>query len=109
MGLLIVHCYLVYFMVSSVFLFLARPFDLVFICLPIDFGQSGALALACFVVIAVCPLNRRWLMMEQTAQSAGMRLSELNSREGDWFLDELCTMSGNVSQMIDLLESCFEV
>jgi len=47
--------------------------------------------------------------MEQTAQSAGMRLSELNSREGDWFLDELCTMSGNVSQMIDLLESCFEV
>lgn len=47
--------------------------------------------------------------MEQTAQSAGVRLSELNSREGDWFLDELCTMSGNVSQMITLLENCFEV
>ena len=47
--------------------------------------------------------------MEQTAQSAGIRLAELNSREGDWFLDELCTMSGNVSQMITLLESCFEV
>ena len=47
--------------------------------------------------------------MEQTAQSAGVRLSELNSREGDWFLDELCTMSGNVSQMISLLENCFEV
>lgn len=47
--------------------------------------------------------------MEQTAQSAGIRLSELNSREGDWFLDELCTMSGNVSQMIALLENCFEV
>ena len=74
-----------------------------------DFGQSGALALSCFVVIAVCPLNRRWLFMEQTAQSAGIRLSELNSREGDWFLDELCTMSGNVSQMISLLENCFEV
>lgn len=74
-----------------------------------DFGQSGALALACFVVIAVCPLNHRWLFMEQTAHSAGIRLSELNSREGDWFLDELCTMSGNVSQMINLLESCFEV
>ena len=74
-----------------------------------DFGQSGTLALSCFVVIAVCPLNRRWLFMEQTAQSAGVRLSELNSREGDWFLDELCTMSGNVSQMISLLENCFEV
>lgn len=78
-------------------------------CCVTDFGQSGALALSCFVVIAVCPLNRRWLFMEQTAQSAGVRLSELNSREGDWFLDELCTMSGNVSQMINLLENCFEV
>ena len=35
------------------------------------------------------------------------RLCDLTSREGDWFLDELCTMSGNVSQMIGLMEmSC---
>ena len=37
------------------------------------------------------------------------RLSELTSREGDWFMDELCTMSGNVSQMTKLLEFCFSV
>ena len=37
------------------------------------------------------------------------RLSDLTSREGDWFLDELCTMSGNVSQMTTTLEFCFTV
>ncbi len=36
------------------------------------------------------------------------RLSELTSKDGDWFLDELCTMSGNVSQMISLLEMCLK-
>ena len=34
------------------------------------------------------------------------RLSDLTSRDGDWFLDELCTMSGNVSQMVNLLKMC---
>ena len=34
------------------------------------------------------------------------RLSDLTSRDGDWFLDELCTMSGNVSQMVSLLDMC---
>ena len=47
--------------------------------------------------------------MEQTARAARERLSELTSREGDWFMDELCTMSGNVSQMTKLLEFCFSV
>lgn len=32
------------------------------------------------------------------------RLSELTSREGDWFLDELCSMSGNVNQLLLLLK-----
>ncbi len=61
--------------------------------------------------------------MEQTAQgtaphhsfvvsptifstAARERLSDLTSRDGDWFLDELCTMGGNVSQMVGLLEMC---
>ena len=35
---------------------------------------------------------------------AGERLSELTSREGDWFLDELCSMSGNVTQLLVLLK-----
>ena len=41
--------------------------------------------------------------------AARERLSDLTSRDGDWFLDELCTMSGNVSQMNGLLEMCIRV
>ena len=72
----------------------------------IDNSDEGPPALACFIIAALCPLSRRWLFMEQTAQAARERLSDLTSRDGDWFLDELCTMSGNVSQMNGLLEMC---
>ena len=41
--------------------------------------------------------------------AARERLSDLTSRDGDWFLDELCTMSGNVSQMNGLLRMCIRV
>lgn len=37
------------------------------------------------------------------------RLSDLTSREGDWFMDELCTMSGNVTQMTNTLKFCISV
>jgi len=47
--------------------------------------------------------------MEQTAQAARDRLSDLTSRDGDWFMDELYTMSGNVSQMVGLLDMCLNV
>ena len=46
-----------------------------------------------FYLCFVCPAARE-------------RLSDLRSRDGDWFLDELCTMSGNVSQMVNLLDMC---
>ena len=59
--------------------------------------------------MAVAPLNRRWLYMEQTAYSTSERLSNLTSREGDSFLDELCTMSGNVQQVVEALEFCIQV
>jgi PI-3-kinase-related kinase SMG-1 len=74
----------------------------------IDNPEEGPPALACFIIAALCPLSRRWLFMEQTAQAARERLSDLTSRDGDWFLDELCTMSGNVSQMNSLLEMCIK-
>ena len=43
------------------------------------------------------------------SSAARDRLSDLTSRDGDWFLDELCTMSGNVSQMAGLLVMCLNV
>jgi PI-3-kinase-related kinase SMG-1 len=73
-----------------------------------EYGRPGAVGMVCFLVMAVSPLIRRWLYMEQTAHSAGERLSDLTSKDGDWFLDELCTMSGNVSQVVDVMEMCIE-
>lgn len=65
--------------------------------------------MACFLIVAVAPLNRRWLQMEQTAFNSSERLSDLTSRDGDSFLDELCTMSGNVQQAVEALEFCMQV
>ncbi len=33
--------------------------------------QHGPLSLACFIIVALCPLSRRWLFMEHTAQGEG--------------------------------------
>lgn len=38
------------------------------------------------------------------ATGAGDRLMDLTSRDGDWFLDELCSMSSNVMHYIDILK-----
>ncbi|XP_078611831.1 serine/threonine-protein kinase SMG1-like isoform X2 [Branchiostoma floridae x Branchiostoma japonicum] len=70
----------------------------------IDNGVSGVSSLTCVVVTALCALNRRCLVMEGAAAAAGDRLMDLTSRDGDWFLDELCSMSGNVTQLITVLK-----
>ena len=54
-------------------------------------------------VSALCSLARRYIVMEGAAAAARDRLMDLTSRDGDWFLDELCSMSANVSQMISLI------
>ena len=41
--------------------------------------------------------------MSRFVSAARERLMDLTSREGDWFLDELCSMSGNVSHLVGLL------
>ena len=37
----------------------------------VDNQEEGPPALACFIIAALCPLSRRWLFMEQTAQGVG--------------------------------------
>ena len=39
----------------------------------------------------------------------GDRLMDLTSRDGDWFLEELCSMSGNVSQFLDMIKTSQQV
>lgn len=52
------------------------------------------------------PTFRRNLMMEGAASSAGEQLVDLTSRDGAWFLEELCSMSGNVTCLVQLLKQC---
>ena len=56
------------------------------------------------VVSALCALSTRYLVMEGAASTAAERLMDLTSRDGDWFLDELCSMSGNVNHLLGLLQ-----
>lgn len=44
--------------------------------------------------------------MEGAAASAGEQLVDLTSRDGAWFLEELCSMIGNVSALATLLQRC---
>ncbi|XP_073447222.1 serine/threonine-protein kinase SMG1 isoform X3 [Aquarana catesbeiana] len=68
--------------------------------------EEGSLSLASVVVSALCALTRRNLMMEGAASSAGEQLVDLTSRDGAWFLEELCSMSGNVTCLVQLLKQC---
>lgn len=51
-------------------------------------------------------IGRRNLVMEGAAASAGEQLVDLTSRDGAWFLEELCSMSGNVTCLVQLLQQC---
>ncbi|XP_071393422.1 serine/threonine-protein kinase SMG1 [Centroberyx affinis] len=69
-------------------------------------GEPGSLSLAGIITSALCTLCRRNLVMEGAAASAGEQLVDLTSRDGAWFLEELCSMSGNVSALATLLQRC---
>lgn len=56
------------------------------------------------VISALSALSKRYLVMEEAASSAADRLVDLMSREGDWFLDELCSMSGNINHLLSMLQ-----
>ncbi|XP_067343536.1 serine/threonine-protein kinase SMG1 isoform X2 [Channa argus] len=69
-------------------------------------GEPGSLSLAGIITSALCTLSRRNLVMEGAAASAGEQLVDLTSRDGAWFLEELCSMIGNVSALATLLQHC---
>lgn len=69
-----------------------------------EHGSGGCLCMTSVVVSALCALSKRYLVMEGAASTAAERLMDLTSRDGDWFLDELCSMSGNVNHLLGLLQ-----
>ena len=42
--------------------------DHILLFVNVDNPESGPPALACFIIIALCPLSRRWLYTERTAR-----------------------------------------
>ncbi|XP_047656550.1 serine/threonine-protein kinase SMG1 isoform X1 [Tachysurus fulvidraco] len=69
-------------------------------------AELGSFSLAGIIISALCNLTRRNLVMEGAAGSAGEQLLELTSRDGAWFLEELCSMSGNITCLVQLLKEC---
>nr|XP_026487269.1 serine/threonine-protein kinase SMG1 [Vanessa tameamea] len=67
-------------------------------------AEEGATAsLEISVVGLLCNLNRRYLMLENGAQSAGDCLVDLTSREGEWFLDDMSSLSMQAVELLSLL------
>lgn len=60
-------------------------------------------ALECVNITALCTLNKRYLIMEGAAKSAGDCLVDLTSREGDWFLDDMRLTSSLIAELITLI------
>lgn len=66
--------------------------------------EEGALeALENVVMGKLCALNKSFITLESRAQSAGDCLVDLTSREGEWFLDEMCALSMQAVELLSLL------
>ncbi|XP_041987435.1 serine/threonine-protein kinase SMG1 [Aricia agestis] len=66
--------------------------------------EDGAVAAVESVVIGMlCNINRRYLILENGAQSAGDCLVDLTSREGEWFLDDMSSLSSQAVELLSLL------
>lgn len=65
--------------------------------------EGAGSALECVVIGMLCNLNRRYLMLENGAQSAGDCLVDLTSREGEWFLDDMSALSMQTVELLSLL------
>ncbi|CAK1544818.1 unnamed protein product [Leptosia nina] len=65
--------------------------------------EGAAVALESVVIGMLCNLNRRYLMLENGAQSAGDCLVDLTSREGEWFLDDMSALSMQAVELLSLL------
>ncbi|KAM6957377.1 serine/threonine-protein kinase SMG1 [Aplochiton taeniatus] len=69
-------------------------------------AEPGSFSLAVIIASALYALTRRNLVMEGAAARAGEQLVELTSRDGAWFLEEMCSMNGNLSALAQLLQGC---
>lgn len=63
--------------------------------------ENGAdKAMECVTITALCALNKRYLMLESGALSAGDCLVDLTSRDGEWFFDDMSIISSLITEFI---------
>lgn len=65
--------------------------------------EGAGAALENAAIGMLCNLNRRYLMLENGAQSAGDCLLDLTSRDGEWFLDDMNSLSMQAIELLTLL------
>lgn len=65
--------------------------------------EGAGAALESVVIGMLCNLNRRYLVLENGAQSAGDCLVDLTSREGEWFLDDMSSLTMQAVELLSLL------
>lgn len=65
--------------------------------------EGAAASVESVVIDMLCNLNRRYLMLENGAQSAGDCLVDLTSRDGEWFLDDMSSLSTQAVELLSLL------
>ena len=58
--------------------------------------MDGLKAFTGMLCLLLCALNQSAVAMETTASQAGHRLVDMTSKEGDWFLEELCGLFGRL-------------
>ncbi|XP_033630103.1 serine/threonine-protein kinase SMG1-like [Asterias rubens] len=69
-------------------------------------GDTGVMTLAAVLMNALCSFSQRSLIMEGAVAGAGDSLVDFASRNGNWFLEELCSMIANLDIIVKLISGC---
>lgn len=62
-------------------------------------GMQSVLSILTLALIA---LSQRGITMERTASGAGHRLVDMTSPDGDWFLEEICGLFGEIFECLEI-------
>ncbi|KAI5704053.1 hypothetical protein M8J75_001535 [Diaphorina citri] len=70
-----------------------------------EFSVRAPLAVESAIVTALCALNKKFLLLECAAKSAADCLLDMTSRDGVWFLDDMCMTASMSVKLAALLPS----
>uniref|UniRef100_A0A8D9A0V0 non-specific serine/threonine protein kinase n=1 Tax=Cacopsylla melanoneura TaxID=428564 RepID=A0A8D9A0V0_9HEMI len=70
-----------------------------------EFSVRAPVAVESAIVTALCALNKKFLLLECAAKSAADCLLDMTSRDGVWFLDDMCLTASMCVKLAALLPS----